>query len=92
MRDWIEADDYYARLHLGNRNHLIRRSLVDLERELDPAMFCRSHRTAIVNLDRVKALKPNAEGEYNLVLENGTEIRLSRRYKKEVQSRLGVRA
>lgn len=90
--DWIEADDYYSRLHVGPKSHLIRRSLADLERELDPSSFCRAHRSAIVNLDRVKTLKLNAEGEYNALLENGAEIRISRRYRQNLQSCLGVKA
>ena len=90
--DWIEADDYYARLHVGDKNYMIRRSLADLERDLNAAMFCRAHRSAIVNLDRVKTLKLNSEGEYNIVLENGAELRLSRRFRQSLQLRLGVRA
>lgn len=88
--DWIEAEDYYACLHVGPRHHLLRRSLADLEKDLDSANFCRIHRSAIVNLDRVKALKLNSDGEYNVVLENGSELRLSRRHRKELQSRLGA--
>lgn len=89
--DWIEADDYYARLHLGGRSHLIRRSLADLERELDERIFCRVHRSAIVNLERVATLKLNSEGEYNVVLDSGAEIRLSRRYRQNLQSQLGLK-
>lgn len=89
--DWIEADDYYACLHVGSRNHLLRRSLAELEQDLQDANFCRIHRSAIVNVDRIKTLKLNAEGEYNVVLENGLELRLSRRHRKDLQSRLAVR-
>jgi len=89
--DWIEADDYYACLHLSSRNHLLRRSLAELEHDLQGANFCRIHRSAIVNIDRIKTLKLNADGEYNVVLENGSELRLSRRHRKDLQSRLGVR-
>ena len=89
--DWIEAADYYACLHLGPRTHLLRRSMSELEQELDPAVFLRIHRSAIVNLDRVQALKLSAEGEYDVLLENGTSLRLSRRYRKQLQSRLGIR-
>jgi two-component system LytT family response regulator len=89
--DWIEADDYYACLHVGSRSHLLRRSLAELEQDLLESNFCRIHRSAIVNMDRVRTLKLNADGEYNIVLENGSELRLSRRHRKELQSRLGVR-
>ena len=90
--DWIEADDYYARLHVGSKNYMIRRSLADLEHDLNAAMFCRAHRSAIVNLERVQELKLNSEGEYNVVLENGSEIQLSRRYRHNLRARLGVKA
>jgi len=83
--DWIEAEDYYARLHVGATSHLLRRSLIELEQELDPTLFCRVHRSAIVSLKRIKTLKLNPEGEYNLILENGAELPLSRRYRKQLQ-------
>lgn len=88
--DWIEAEDYYACVHVGARRHLLRRSLADLEKDLESANFCRIHRSAIVNLDRIKTLNLNSEGEYNVVLENGSELRLSRRHRKELQSRLSA--
>jgi two-component system LytT family response regulator len=89
--DWIEAADYYASLHVGARIHLLRRSMADLEQELDPAVFCRIHRSTIVNLSRVKGLNLGADGEYEVLLENGERLRLSRRYRKQLQSRMGVR-
>jgi two-component system, LytTR family, response regulator len=88
--DWIEAADYYAALHVGAKTHLLRRSIAELEQDLDADRFCRIHRSTIVNLERVRALKPDADGEYRLVIHDGTELRLSRRYRKQVQSRLGV--
>ncbi len=88
--DWIEAADYYACLHLGTRTHLLRRSMAELEQELDQAVFCRIHRSTIVNLDRVRGLKLSVDGEYEVLLDNGTRLRLSRRYRKQLQSRLGV--
>jgi len=89
--DWIEAADYYACLHVGPRSHLLRRSLAELEQELDQAVFCRVHRSTIVNLERVRGLKLGEDGEYEVLLENGIGLRLSRRYRKELQSRMGVR-
>jgi two-component system LytT family response regulator len=89
--DWIEAADYYACLHVGAKTHLLRRSLSELEEELDPLAFCRIHRSTIVNLDRVQSLKLNQEGEYDVLLRPGTVLRLSRRYRKQLQSRLGIR-
>jgi two-component system LytT family response regulator len=90
--DWVEAADYYACLHVGTRTHLIRRSISELEEDLDSTAFCRVHRSAIVNLDRVRGLKLNADGEYEVQLEDGTKLRLSRRYRQQLQSRLGLRS
>ncbi len=89
--DWIEAADYYACLHVGPRTHLLRRSMADLEQELDPAVFCRIHRSTIVNLARVQKIEIGEDGEYGVRLDQGKTLRMSRRYSKELQSRLGVR-
>jgi two-component system LytT family response regulator len=90
--DWIEAEDYYACLHVKARTHLLRRSLSELEQELDQAVFCRIHRSTIVNLDRVRGLELSENGEYDVRLDNGTRLRLSRRYRKQLQSRMSVRS
>jgi two-component system LytT family response regulator len=89
--DWIEAADYYACLHVGTKTHLLRRSMAELERELAPDTFCRVHRSTIVNLDRVRGLKLREDGEYEVQLENGIRLPLSRKYRRELQTRLGVR-
>src|SRR5580765_1268853 len=83
--DWIEAADYYASLHVGAKTHLLRRSMNDLE----SAQFCRIHRSTIVNLDRVRELRFDSDAEYELLLADGTKLRLSRRYRKALQGRLG---
>ena len=90
--DWIEAADYYAALHVGSKTHLVRRSLSDLEQDLDPATFCRIHRSTIVNLKRVQGLKLGEDGEYTLQLTGGVGVKLSRRYRKEVRTKLGIDA
>ena len=59
--DWIEADDYYAAVHTRGRRHLIRESLSSLEARLDPARFVRVHRSAIINLDRVREYRADAQ-------------------------------
>jgi two-component system, LytTR family, response regulator len=86
--DWIEAADYYSCLHTGAKTHLLRRSMLDLERELNESQFCRIHRSTIVNLERVRSLRLNEDGEYSVLLDTGAELRLSRRYRKLLQSRL----
>jgi two-component system LytT family response regulator len=87
--EWIEGADYYACLHAGGATHLLRRSLSDLEKELRSA-FCRIHRSTLVNVNRVRGLKLNREGEYEILLHSGTALRISRRYRKHLQSRLGI--
>jgi len=88
--DWIEAADYYACLHAGQRTHMLRRSIAELEQDLDPTIFCRIHRSTIVNLDRIRGLNLNEDGDYEVLLENQTRLRLSRSYRKQLQSRMGV--
>ena len=89
--DWIEAADYYVCLHAGARTHLLRRTMNEVEEELGTGAFCRIHRSAIVNLERVRRLEVSEEGGTDVVLGNGTRLRLSRRYKRQLQGRLGVR-
>ena len=88
--DWIEAADYYVSLHAGGRTHLLRRSLADLEKDLEWRGFCRIHRSAMINLDRLRGLATDEEGEYQVELTCGTRLRLSRSYRKQVQERLGL--
>lgn len=87
--DWIEASGDYMVLHVGTRTHLLRETMGALERQLDPSRFVRIHRSTMVNLDRVRDLKPYDHGDYLLRLRDGTELRLSRRYWKAVEDRLG---
>lgn len=86
--DWVEASDYYTTLHAGGRAHMLRRSLSDLEGELAPHGFQRIHRSAIVNLERVRALELREDGEYEIVLAAGQRLRMSRRYRKTILDRL----
>lgn len=88
--DWIEAADYYVGLHVGARTHLLRRSMNEVEEELAAGQFCRIHRSAIVNLERIRRLEVSEEGGTDVVLSDGTRLPLSRRYRKRVQERMGV--
>lgn len=87
--DWIQADDKYAHLHIGNKSHLVRQTLGALEAQLDPRKFIRIHRSAIVNVDRIRELQPMFTGEHTVVLENGTKLNLSRSYKNKLFEILG---
>jgi two-component system LytT family response regulator len=76
--DWIEAADYYVKLHVGEKSHLMRESMNTLEKQLDPEMFLRVHRSSIVNLDRVKELHAGGGTDHAVVLRDGTRLKLSR--------------
>ncbi len=88
--DWIDAANYYACLHVGASTHILRRSLSVLEGELDPRAFCRIHRSTIVNLHRVRGLELTDDGEYAVLLKSGARLRASRRFRKNLQERLGM--
>jgi len=85
--DWVEAADYYATLHAAGASHLLRETMAELERRLDPERFVRVHRSAIVNLDRVREVRPLFRGDAVLVLAGGAEVRLSRARRREFERR-----
>lgn len=85
--DWIEAYDNYVRVHAGGRTHLLRQTMNDLGDALDPRQFARIHRSTIVNLDRVRELHPHFN-EYLVVLKDGTELKLSRTRKDQLEQSL----
>ncbi len=87
--DWIEAADYYVRLHVGKKAHLLRETMSNLERRLDPRHFQRIHRSTIVHLDRIAALEPYFHGDYMVLLRDGTELKMSRRHRQKVEAALG---
>lgn len=86
---WIEAAGNYVRLHLAEDSHLFRETMNGIESRLDPRRFVRIHRSRIVNSDRIKELQPWFNGEYVVVLQNGTRLTLSRGYREKLQERLG---
>lgn len=75
---WIEADNQYVKVHLKTASHLIRQSLSYLDEHLDPTDFYRTHRSAIVNVHRIESLEPHFKGDYNIRLETGVVVKLSR--------------
>ena len=89
--DWIEADDYYAKLHVAGRSYLVREPMQDLERRLDPKRFIRIHRSTIVNIDRVKLVQPYFHGAHVVTLKDGTRVRLSRSKRAAFERALGGR-
>jgi two-component system LytT family response regulator len=87
--DWIGAAGSYAEVHARGATHLLRESLASLEARLDPKRFVRIHRSTIVNADRVRELRPFFHGEHVVLLDDGTELRLSRRHRAAVERLLG---
>lgn len=83
--DWIEAEGDYMKFHAGGRVHQLRETMSRLEERLDPRRFLRIHRSTIVNIDRVRKLSPDFAGEYAVVLQDGTKLRLSRGYHGRLQ-------
>jgi len=89
--DWVEAAGYYACLHVGRATHIIRRALAELEKDLGEERFVRIHRSVIVNLVQIRGLEVQTDGDYEVVLRTGARLPLSRRFKRGLQDRLGVR-
>ena len=87
--DWIEAADNYARVHTARGRYLVREPIKTLERKLNPRHFARVHRSAIVNLARVRELQPLFGGEYVIILSTGAKLTLSRGYRDAFRDRLG---
>ena len=87
--DWIEAAGVYVNIHAGRETHLYRETVGGLEAMLEPNQFIRIHRSTIVNIDRILELQPYSHGEYGVVLQDGTKLKLSRSYRARLQRRLG---
>jgi two-component system, LytTR family, response regulator len=77
---WISAEENYVRICTQNETHLLRETMARLEEKLDPDMFLRVHRSSIVNLQHVKEVRTEADGEYAVVLVNGEKLTMSRGY------------
>lgn len=89
--DWIEASGDYLTLHVGEKRHLLRGTMVSMEARLDPRSFLRIHRSTIVRVDRVRSVESGEHGDYTVLLHGGEELRVSRGYRDSVLERLGVR-
>jgi len=88
---WIEADGDYMRVYHQGKAALVRSTMSDLERRLDPATFVRVHRSAIVNLDAVSSVDLLAHGDSVAVLTDGSRVRVGRSYKSALLATLGDR-
>ena len=78
--EWVEAYDYYIKIHVCDKYHLVRESMKNMETRLPQCNFRRIHKSSIVNTNLIKELKPKQNGDYLVTLKNGRELRLSRNY------------
>ncbi|MBN8713423.1 MAG: response regulator transcription factor [Xanthomonadales bacterium] len=87
--EWLEADDNYVHVHTAARSYLLRRTLQDLLSQLGEQHFVRIHKSAAVNLGAIGSLTPLFKGDYEIHLHNGRVLRLSRRYREALFTRMG---
>lgn len=83
--DWIDAAGDYMCIHAAGATHVLRGTMKELESFLDAKLFQRVHRSTIVNLRRVRALRAHMNGEYFLSLDGGQEVKLSRSYRDKIE-------
>jgi two-component system LytT family response regulator len=88
--DWLEAAGNYVCVHAGKQSHIVRDSLGHLESCLDPGHFARIHRSTVVNLDRIRELRPHWHGDYKIILQSGQVLQLSRRHREALTDKLGI--
>ena len=88
--EWIEADGKVVRLHVGKQAYSVRRALGALEARLDPDRFVRVHRSAIVNVRCIKEVQPWFQGEWVVVLSDGSRVSTGRRHRARVRQLLGL--
>lgn len=86
---WLEADGDYVRLKTASRRHLVHETLGKLETQLDPGRFVRIHRSVIVNLEQVREMEPYFNGEYHLLMQDGSRLKSSRTYRDRLLAALG---
>ena len=89
--DWVEADGDAVRIHAARAEYVLRQTMKDLERRLDPARLVRIHRSTIVNVERIRELQPYSRGEYVVILHDGTRLKLSRGCRARLEAVLGGR-
>src|SRR5262249_40606184 len=88
--DWAESAGNYVCLHVGPATHILRETITSLESRLGQNQFLRVHRSTLVNVDRIKTLRPSLYGDYSILLRDGTKLTLSRGFRENVLKRLGT--
>jgi len=81
---WISAEENYVRIRTATETHLLRETMARLQEKLDPEVFLRIHRSSIVNLQFVKEVRTEPDGEYSVVLLNGEKVSMSRSYRARI--------
>lgn len=84
--DWVESDSGRTLLHVNNRVHTVRESLDGLENKLNPFQFIRIHDSYIVNIDRIRYIEQWFKGDYEVVLEDDTRLKMNRSYKNTLET------
>ena len=82
--DWIEAASNYVKLYSNGKGHLVRHTMHEIERKLDPRQFLRIHRSIIVNVKKIRGVQPCNSGEFIVTLVNGKELPSSRGYRENL--------
>lgn len=86
--EWIESYGNYLKVHTADGRHIYRETMTAIEKKLDMQRFVRIRRSAIVRVDQVVELRPNANGEYEVALKNGIKIASTRHYRKNLEALL----
>lgn len=79
--EWIDAAGDYMCLHAEGKTHILRETMKNMEKRLNPELFQRVHRSTIINISKVKELQPTSGGKYQITLESGAELQVSRNYR-----------
>ena len=87
--DWIAAEDYYVTIHTRGKTHLLRESLHWISERLEPQSFYRTHRSAIVNIQRITEFLAQRNGDFVIVMSDGARVPLSRRRRRDLEKLLG---
>lgn len=83
---WVKADGDFVHVHAGKQTYMIRETMTDVEARLPAGLFVRVHRSAIINVDRVREIQPWFKGDYVVLMDDGTKIHTGRTYREKVQA------
>ncbi len=87
---WVEAEGDYVNVHTDTRSHLVRETMLAMEKRLEPYGFQRIHRSAIVNLDKITKLMTTESGDYEVLMTNGLSLKIGRNYREALFTRMKV--